>query len=88
MSGSIKKCFFATMMFFGRNLSNVNSLKSVSMNNQECKVRPEIVNINSNEPIFFPFSTKCSGSCSNINLHMQNHVFLMLLKTLISKFLI
>ena len=40
------------------------------MNNQECKVRPEIVNINSNEPLFYPFSietSKCSGSCNNIN---------------------
>ena len=25
------------------------SLKCVSMNNQECKVRPEIIDINSNE---------------------------------------
>ena len=37
---------------------------------QECKVRPEIVNVNSKEPIFYPFSirtSKCSGSCNNIN---------------------
>ena len=40
------------------------------MNNQECKVRPEIINVNSDEPIFYPFSiktSKCSGSCNNIN---------------------
>ena len=40
------------------------------MNNQVCKVRPEIVNVNSNEPVFYPFSiktSKCSGSCNNIN---------------------
>ena len=40
------------------------------MNNQECKVRPQIVNVNSDEPVFFPFSiktSKCSGSCNNIN---------------------
>ena len=40
------------------------------MNNQACKVRPEIVNVNSNEPVFYPFSikaSKCSGSCNNIN---------------------
>ena len=40
------------------------------MKNQECKVRPEIVNINSNEPSFYPYSVKirqCSGSCNNIN---------------------
>ena len=40
------------------------------MNNQGCKARPEIVNVNSNNPIFYPFSiktSKCSGSCNNIN---------------------
>ena len=40
------------------------------MKNQECKVRPEIINVDSNEPIFYPFSikiSKCSGSCNNIN---------------------
>ena len=40
------------------------------MNNQECKVRLEIININSNEPVLSPFSfktSKCSGSCNNIN---------------------
>ena len=40
------------------------------MNSQECKVRPQIVNVNSDEPVFFPFSiktSKCSGSCDNIN---------------------
>ena len=40
------------------------------MNNQKCKIRPQIVNVNSNEPMFFPFSiktSKCDGSCNNIN---------------------
>ena len=40
------------------------------MNNQECKTRPEVVNVNWDEPVFFPFSIdtgKCSGSCNNIN---------------------
>ena len=40
------------------------------MNNQECKVRPQIVNVDSKEPVFFPFSiktSKYSGSCNNIN---------------------
>ena len=34
------------------------------------KVRPEKININSNEPSFYPYSiniNKCSGSCNNIN---------------------
>ena len=40
------------------------------MKNQECKVRPEVVNVNGNELVFYPFSietSKCSGSCNNIN---------------------
>ena len=40
------------------------------MKNQESKVRPEIINFNSNEPVFYPFSiktSKCRGSCNNIN---------------------
>ena len=40
------------------------------MTNQECKVRPQFVNVNSDEPIFYPFiikTSKCDGSCNNIN---------------------
>ena len=56
-------------LFFSYIVLNVNSLKFVSINNQECKVRPEIININSHEPSFYPYSvkiSKCSGSCNNI----------------------
>ena len=56
MFGFIKKCFFTAMTFF--NLSNVNSLKCVPMNNQECKIRTEIINLNTNEPMFSPYSIK------------------------------
>ena len=65
----IKQIIISALMYFG-NLSNVNSLECVSMKNQECKVRPEIVDINSNNPIFYPFSikiNKCSGTCNNIS---------------------
>ena len=40
------------------------------MINQGSKVRPDIINLNSNEPVFYPFSIKtckCSGSCNNIS---------------------
>ena len=40
------------------------------MKYQECKVRPEIVNISRNDPIFYPFSimtNKCSDNCNDIN---------------------
>ena len=75
MFGFVKQIFVSAMMFFGCNALNaipLNAvpLKCVSMNNQECRIRPEIININSNEPIFYPYSiivNKCSGSCNNIN---------------------
>ena len=40
------------------------------MNNQECKVRPQIGNVDNEEPVLFPFSiktSKCSGSCKNVS---------------------
>ena len=40
------------------------------MSNQACKVRPEIIHVDSNEPLFYPFSiktSKYSQICNNIN---------------------
>ena len=50
--------------------SMTGALNCVSMNNQEYKVRPKISDINSNNPMFYPFSIKInkySGHCNNIN---------------------
>ena len=46
------------------------ALKCVSMSDQECKIRPAIMNINSNRPLFYPYCVLvniCSGSCNDIN---------------------
>ena len=62
--------FFCNNDLFSYNVLNVNSLKCVSINNQECRARPEIININSNEPLFYPYSIKINnygGSCNDIN---------------------
>ena len=69
MFNFLKQIFTLTLIFFS-SLSSVNPLECISSKNQECKVRPEIANINSNDPIFYPFSikvNKCSGNCNNIN---------------------
>ena len=70
----LKKCFFIGLTILSNftKASSLNAipLSSISMNNQLCKAGPEIVNVNSNNPIFYPFSikiSKCSGSCNNIN---------------------
>ena len=65
MFGFINKVFVVATSFFSYNL-----LKCVSINNQECKIGPEIKDIISNEPSFYPYSvkiSKCNGSSNNIN---------------------
>ena len=52
MFGLIKKKFISAMIFFSFNVLNVNSLECVSMNNQDCKIRPQTINLNTNEPCF------------------------------------
>ena len=62
--------FFMVVTFFGCNVLNVNPLKCVSMNNQEYKIRPQTIVINSNEPSYYLYNdeiNKYSGSCNNIN---------------------
>ena len=51
------------------------------MTNQECKVRPEIVNVNSNEHEFYPLVLKQVNVVVVVTIsmiHMQKFVFLML----------
>ena len=61
--------FFIESLFLA-SLVSTTPWSCISMNNEACKVRPEIINVNSNELLFYPFSiktSKCSGSCNNIN---------------------
>ena len=74
MFGFKKQISISAMMFFSCDLPGVNSLsaplKCISVTNQKHKTRPEIININSEEPVFYPFSiktSKCSGNCNNMN---------------------
>ena len=89
MFGFIKQVFVTGLTI----LSSVNQLsatplKCISMTNQECKVRTEIVNVNSKEPVFYPVNTKTSkysGSCNNINDPYAKICVLDVVKNLIVK---
>ena len=73
----VKKVFFLGLTI----LSNItNALDCISMKNSECKVRAEIISINSNNPIFYPFSIKIDVMVTVIILmiRMQEFVFLIL----------
>ena len=72
MFGFIKKVFSTAMTFFSFNLLSVNSLKCISVKNQECKVREEVVNVNTNNPVEIVIISM---------IHMLDYVFQMLLKT-------
>ena len=61
MFSFIKKVFFLGLTILSSSI--IGALNCISINNQECKVRPEIVNVSSNNPIFYPFS----GNCNSIN---------------------
>ena len=53
------------------------------MSNQICKTRPEIINVNSNNPIFYPFSIKKINVVVVeiiLMIHIQKFVFLILQK--------
>ena len=70
----VKKVFFVGLTILS-SFTNANSLNAIplsciSMNNQECKTRPQVINVNGDKTVFFPFSietSKCSGSCNDIN---------------------
>ena len=73
--GFVKKVSFVGLTILS-GFTNASSLSCISMNNysryhnQECKTRPQVINVNGDEPVFFPFNietSKCSGSCNNIN---------------------
>ena len=64
-----KKVFFTELAYLWTSAS-VNLLNCISINNQEFKVTKQVLNLNGDEPVFFPFSvktSKCSGSCNNVN---------------------
>ena len=82
MLGFLKK-FSIAMTFFSCNVLNGALLKCVSMINQECKIRSEIININTNEPLFYSDSINMNTLLISLisSIHMQSYVLLMLLKT-------
>ena len=52
MFGFIEVCFFTGLAFLST-LASINLLIFILMNNQECKVGPQIVKVNGDDPVFF-----------------------------------
>ena len=67
--GFVEKVFFIGLTIL-LGFASANSLSGISVSNQECNTRPQIINVNGDKPVFFPFSietSKFSGICNNIN---------------------
>ena len=85
----VKKLFVLGLTVLSSTITG--TLNCVSMNNQECKVRPDIVDVNSNNSIFYPFSVKinrCSHNCNSINDPYARICFPDVVKNLMLKYLI
>ena len=73
MFSFVKKVFALGLTVLSSSITGALSatpLNCISLKNQVCKVRPGIADINSNNPMFYPFSikvNKCNGNCNNIN---------------------
>ena len=56
ISRFVKKVFFKGLTILSI-FANANSqLSCISMKNQECKTRPQFINVNGNEPVLKQFS--------------------------------
>ena len=64
MFGFVKKVFFVwlTISLSSTNAKSLDEipLSCISMSNKECKTRPQVVNVNGDEPVFFSFSIETS----------------------------
>ena len=65
----VKKVFFIRLTILS-DFTNANSLSCISMINQKCKTIRQVINVNGDDYVSFPFSIEtstCTGSCSNSN---------------------
>ena len=83
MRGFIKRCFLTGLVFLST-WTGINSFSCILMKNQKCKARPQIVNFNGDDPVFFLLTLKQVNAVVDaimLIIHLQNCVFLMLHNT-------
>ena len=55
------------------NVLKVKTLEFLPVINEKCMSRPKIIDLNKNEPVFYPYSikvNKCRRDCNNVNDRM------------------
>ena len=64
----LKKVLFVGLTILS-GFTNINSLSCISIKSREYKTRLQVVNVNGDEAVLFPFSiepSKCSGKLFNL----------------------
>ena len=71
------KIMLIKLLSFGGSLA-FDRIKCVSLNIWPCQARVTIDNLNSNAPLYYPFTVsvnECGGSCITMAIHMFDDVF-------------
>ena len=61
MFSFVKKVFALGLTVLSRSITG--ALECLSMNNQECKVRPKMVDVSSNNPVFYSINDPYAKIC-------------------------
>ena len=92
MFGFVEKVFFTVLtilscvnpprtILLSAALLNTTPLKCISMTNQKCKIRLKIINVNSDELMFYPLVLKQVNAVVVVTIsliHMRKCVFMMM----------
>ena len=90
MSGFIKELFIILVMvlYFDESFTDAKAvtgtIKCVSINNQQCMVRPMLIDLDLDELHYYPFiisMSRCDGSVILLKIHLLEYVFLIKWKT-------
>ena len=90
MSGFIKESFIILVMvlYFDESFTDAKAvtgtIKCVSINNQQCMVRPMLIDLDLDELHYYPFiisMSRCDGSVILLKIHLLEYVFLIKWKT-------
>ena len=90
MSGFIKELFIILVMvlYFEESFTDAKAvtgtIKCVSINNQQCMVRPMLIDLDLDELHYYPFiisMSRCDGSVILLKIHLLEYVFLIKWKT-------
>ena len=65
----------SAILIYALTFVGYDTLKCISMSDQKCKVRPAIMNVNSNEPVLYLYSVLVSSSIRTFRSFYINYTY-------------